>query len=51
LDDAVEFVEFWEGEDERDVEDFGADGGISERYALDGVVWFRGVAAAAYLRP
>jgi hypothetical protein len=31
LDDGVEFVEGWEGEDEGDVEDFGAVGGYVSR--------------------
>jgi len=35
LDDAVELVDFWESSDERDVEDFGAVGGVSTQWTKD----------------
>jgi hypothetical protein len=45
LDDAVDFVDVWEGEDEGDVEDFGAGDGVSFRWTKSNKMF------AAHLRP
>ena len=45
LDDAVDLVDVWESSDERDVEDFGAVGGVRSQWVRDTKVLL------AHLRP